>query len=99
MFIGSEVGKWTKALGSTVFLQLKIHFKSCIILKCNSSPDSSQTARVTQPSAVSSACNFFPQGRGEGWPLLCALLVIGFGASLKVTFDTCRQVGELGSTS
>lgn len=39
------VGKWTRALGSTVFLHLKICFNNCVIRKRNWSPDSSQTAR------------------------------------------------------
>lgn len=81
MFIDSGVGKWTRALGSLVFLQLKVCFESFVTPKFNSSPDSQTVHKQkrSQPSAVASACNVFSLGaKKEGWPLLYAQLVIMF---------------------
>lgn len=62
MFIDSGAGKWTRALGSLVFLQLKVCFKSFVSLKCNSSPDSLPTARDLNHQQFLVLAIYFPQG-------------------------------------
>lgn len=64
---------------SNCSMQLTIDFKSRVILKCNSSPDSSQTA--TEISTIKSVqcLQFLSPENGECWPSLCAQLVSKVG--------------------